>query len=174
MKKICLKLFSLQKFDKNKSFIQKQPPEGFFKKVFLKNSKKLTWKHLCWSLFLNKVLGLRSITLKKKLQHRCFPVNFVNFVNFFTEHLPAIASFHNSPRSFILQRSFIYLFKSSFVRKIDKNSQFCHIFILQIHFMPYVVNAFYRSKHEHKKSCFVDSGTVFIKVKCRTVIANVK
>ena len=72
--------FALQTFDKNKSFIQKQSPEGFFKKVFLKTSTKLTWKHLCWSLFFNKISGLRSVTLKKKLQHRCFPVNFVKFL----------------------------------------------------------------------------------------------
>ena len=29
------------------------------KKVFLKNFTKFTGKHLCWSLFFNKVAGLR-------------------------------------------------------------------------------------------------------------------
>ena len=35
------------------------------------------------------------------------------------------------------------MFEPSFVRKIDKNSQFWHLFILQIHVIHYVVIAFY-------------------------------
>ena len=35
-------------------FIQKQPPEVFYKKTILKNFAKLTGKHLCWSFFLSK------------------------------------------------------------------------------------------------------------------------
>ena len=51
------------------------------KKVFLKNFTKFTGKHLCWSLFFNKVSGLRPATLlKKRLQQRCFPVNFLKFL----------------------------------------------------------------------------------------------
>ena len=45
----------------------------------------------------NKVAGLRSTTLfKKRLWHRCFPVNFVTFLRtpFFTEHIWATASAH--------------------------------------------------------------------------------
>ena len=39
---------------------------------------KFTGKHLCQSLFFNKVEGLRPATLlKKRLWHSCFPVNFV-------------------------------------------------------------------------------------------------
>ena len=34
----------------------------------------------------------------------------------------------------------MYLFEHSFVRKTNKDSQFWHLFILQIHF---IVNAFY-------------------------------
>ena len=42
---------------------------------------KFTGKHLCQSLFFNKVAGLRPATLlKKRLRHRCFPVNFVRFL----------------------------------------------------------------------------------------------
>ena len=53
------------------------PPEGFYKKCVLKNYEKLTGKHLCQSLFFNKVAGLKSATLlKKRLCHRCFPVDF--------------------------------------------------------------------------------------------------
>ena len=51
--------------------------EVFFKKGALKNFSKFTGKHLCRSLFFNKVAGLTPATLlKKRLRHRCFPVNF--------------------------------------------------------------------------------------------------
>ena len=44
----------------------------------LRNLTKFTGKQLCQSLFYNKVVGLRPATLlKKRLWHRCFPVNFV-------------------------------------------------------------------------------------------------
>ena len=40
-----------------------------------------TGKHLCQSLFLNIVAGLRSATLlRKRLWHRFFPVNFAKFI----------------------------------------------------------------------------------------------
>ena len=50
---------------------------------------KFTGKYLCQSLFFNKVVGLRSATLlKKRLWHRCFPVNFAKFLRpFYLEHL---------------------------------------------------------------------------------------
>ena len=47
----------------------------------LTNVAKFIGKHLCHSLFFNKVAGLRSATLlKKRLWHRCFPVNFAKFL----------------------------------------------------------------------------------------------
>ena len=59
---------------------QKQPPEVFYKKGLLKTFAKFTGKHLCQSLFFNKVAGLRSATLlKMRLWYRCFPVNFAKF-----------------------------------------------------------------------------------------------
>ena len=36
-------------------YMQKQPPEMFFKKGVLRNFAKLTGKHLCQSLFFNKL-----------------------------------------------------------------------------------------------------------------------
>ena len=60
------------------------------KKGVLRNLTKSTGKHLCQSLFLNKVAGLRpASSLKKRLWHRCFPANFVKFLKtpFLTEHL---------------------------------------------------------------------------------------
>ena len=51
------------------------------KKGVLRNFTNFTGKHLCQSLFFNKVAGLRPATLlKKRLWHRCFPVNFVKFL----------------------------------------------------------------------------------------------
>ena len=47
----------------------------------LRNFAKFIGKQLCQSLFINKVAGLRPATLlKKKLRHRCFPVNFAKFL----------------------------------------------------------------------------------------------
>ena len=51
------------------------------KKGVLGSFVKLSGKHLCQGLFFNKVAGLRSATLlKKRLGHRCFPVNFTKFL----------------------------------------------------------------------------------------------
>ena len=51
------------------------------KKGDLKNFAKFTGKQLCQRFFFNKVAGLRSATLlKKRLWHRCFPVNFAKFL----------------------------------------------------------------------------------------------
>ena len=65
-------------------------PEVFRQTGILKNLSKFTEKHLCQSLFFNKVAGLMPATLSKmRFLHRCFPVNFVKFIRtpFFTEHL---------------------------------------------------------------------------------------
>ena len=65
-------------------------PEVFCKNGVLRNFTKLTGKHLRQSLFFNKVVGLRPATLlKRRLWHRCFPVNFEKFrrTPFFIEHL---------------------------------------------------------------------------------------
>ena len=51
------------------------------KKALLKNFAKSLGKHMCQSLFLNKVAGFRSATfLKKRLRHRCFPMKFTKFL----------------------------------------------------------------------------------------------
>ena len=65
-------------------------PEVFCKKGFVRNFTKFIGKHLCHSLFFNKCCRPRPATLlKKRLKHRCFPMNFVKFLTkpFFTEHL---------------------------------------------------------------------------------------
>ena len=60
------------------------------KKGVLINFAKFTGKHLSQSFFFNKSADLRSATLlKKRLWHRCFPVNFAKFIRtpFFKKHL---------------------------------------------------------------------------------------
>ena len=55
-------------------------PEVFGKKVVFKNVAKFTGKHLCLSLFVNKVASLSPATLlKKRLRRRCLAVNLQNF-----------------------------------------------------------------------------------------------
>ena len=59
------------------------------KKVFLKFFPKLTGKPLIRSLFLISCTSLTACNfIKKRLQHRCFPVNFVKFLGtpFFAGH----------------------------------------------------------------------------------------
>ena len=53
----------------------------FCKKGVLRSFTKLIGKHLCQSLFFNKVADLRPATLlTKRPRHRCFPVNFATFL----------------------------------------------------------------------------------------------
>ena len=63
--------------------------ELFCKKGFLKNFAKFTGKHVCQSLFFNRVADLRPATLfKKRLWYRRFSVNFAKFLKtpIFIEH----------------------------------------------------------------------------------------
>ena len=65
-------------------------PEVLCEKGVLRNFVKFTGKHLCQKLYFNKVAGLTpAILLKNILWHKCFRVNFANFLRtlFFTEHL---------------------------------------------------------------------------------------
>ena len=56
-------------------------PSEAAKKKHLKKGVLFTGKYMCQSLFFNKVAGLRPATLlKKRLWHRCFPVNFAKFI----------------------------------------------------------------------------------------------
>ena len=67
------------------------------KKGVPRNFAKFIWKHLCQSLFLNKVAGIWPATLfKKRLWHRCFHVNFVKFLRtlFLQNTSGGCSSFH--------------------------------------------------------------------------------
>ena len=60
------------------------------KKAVFRKLAKCARKHLCQSLFFNKVAGHRPATLlKKRLWHRCFPANFMIFLRtpFYIKHL---------------------------------------------------------------------------------------
>ena len=51
------------------------------RKDVLRNFVKFAGKHLCQSLFFNKVAGLSPATLlKKRPWHRCLPVNFAKIL----------------------------------------------------------------------------------------------
>ena len=64
-----------------KSIIRSSRLEVFCKKGVLRNFEKFTGKHLCQSLFFNKVACYRPATLlKKRFWNRCFPVNFAKFL----------------------------------------------------------------------------------------------
>ena len=49
------------------------------KQYVLRNFAKFRGKHLRQSLFFNKIAGTATL-LKKRLLHRCFPVNFAKFL----------------------------------------------------------------------------------------------
>ena len=56
-------------------------PRCSIRKAVLKNFAIFTGKHLCWSLCFNKVVYLQTCNfIKKRLQHRCFPVNIAKFL----------------------------------------------------------------------------------------------
>ena len=52
------------------------------KRGALKDFPKFTGKQLCQNLFVNKIQDLMPATLlKKRLRHKCFLVNFANFLS---------------------------------------------------------------------------------------------
>ena len=64
-------------------FPQKQPQEVFCKKAVLENFAKFTGKHLYQTIFFNKLADRRPEacnSIKKRIWHRCFPVNFVKLL----------------------------------------------------------------------------------------------
>ena len=62
-------------------FCQKQPPETFYEKGCSQKFHKIHRKTPVPKSLFNKIGGLRpAILLKKRLWHKCFPVNFSNFL----------------------------------------------------------------------------------------------
>ena len=69
----------------------------------LRNFSKFTGKHLYQRPFFNKLAGLAwpATLLKKRLWHRCFPVNFAKFLR--------TAFLQNTSRRLLLKETKIYL-----------------------------------------------------------------
>ena len=89
----CIKVCQMVKFTtavvSSNMESQIQSPRDVVQKGVLRDFVKFSWKHLCRSLFFNKVVGLKPVTfLKKKLRHRCFHVNFAKILRtpFLSEH----------------------------------------------------------------------------------------
>ena len=87
-------------------------PYVFCKKDVYRNFTKFTGKHLCQSLFFNKVAGLRAANLlKKRLWHRCFPVNFFEISNnTFSYRTPPVAATVLALYLFITHPCIFYIF----------------------------------------------------------------
>ena len=87
------------------------------KKGVLRNFTKFTGKHQCQSLFFNKVASLRPATLfKKRLWHKCFPLNFVKF-----------------PRTTFLQYAFVQLLLSESISNLYlRNFEICERLLMII------------------------------------------
>ena len=63
----------MREYSKRKlDYVRSSHPEVFCKKGVLRNFAKFTGKHLCQSLFFNKVAGLSSTTLLKKTVAQAF------------------------------------------------------------------------------------------------------
>ena len=105
-------------------------------KGVLKYVAKRTGKHLCQSLFFNKVSGLRPATLlKKRHWHRCFPVSCTKFLRtFFLQKTSGrLVLIFGSLRHFItkcdrcyykMRQLFYYKMRQKFIAKCIK---FCFL-----------------------------------------------
>ena len=97
----------------------------FFKIDVLKNFAMFVGKHLCWSFFFNNVAGPQGCNfIKKRLRHRCFPVNVAKFLRtrFFTEHLRWLLQdlFSKWKTSFsVIQSDFVRRATLIFINLID-------------------------------------------------------
>ena len=86
---LCLKIVTEQFRSSHQSVL--------WKKVFLKISQNYQEKHLCQSLFSNKVAGLRLQTLAQVLSREFYKISKDTF---FKEHLRKIASDNYLPNIF--------------------------------------------------------------------------
>ena len=79
----------MNKFTEGRKEERSSRPDVFCEKDVLRNFAKFTGKHLCQSLFFNKVASGACNLIKKETLAQVFPVNFSKFLRtyFFTEHL---------------------------------------------------------------------------------------
>ena len=121
-------------------YFQKQSPNVFCKKCVLKNFANFTGKHMFKSLF-KKVAGLQAcMFIKKRLQHRCFPVNIAKLSR--TPILKYIFCIFEILTTnnliFILAKNFIFNFR---IYKI--------LCILQLHQIYVSFSVFLASNFQH-------------------------
>ena len=77
------------------TLFQKQPPEMFCKNDVPKNFAKFTGKHLCQSLFFNKVAPLSlttSLKIKETLEQVLYCESCEIFKNVFFHRIPPVAA----------------------------------------------------------------------------------
>ena len=115
----------------NSSFSRSSHLELFCKKCVLRNFAKVTGKHLCQSLFFNKIVGLACNFIKKETLAQVFPCEFCEVSkNTFPYRTVAVSGFISFPFSgernvslecFIGMRIFLYVMhmvkKKAFYRK---------------------------------------------------------
>ena len=103
--------------------------QSFCKKDVFKNFAKFTGKCLCQSLFLHENPGLPQTCnfKKKRLWHRCFPVNFAKFLRtpFFTEQLQwlLLSITHHRLCLFVFQGKFPKMVQNQLCGAVLQNSQ---------------------------------------------------
>ena len=72
---------------------EEQPPEVFWKKGGLRNFAEFTGKHMCQSLFFNKVVGIRPASLLRKTRAQMFSYEFCEISkNTFCYRTPLMAA----------------------------------------------------------------------------------
>ena len=119
------------------------------------NSQENTRARVSFSIKL-RALGLRPATLlKKRLWHRCFPVNFVKFLRrpFLTEHLRwlllLLAHF----------TSICYRVERTSSKKTKSKSYFYYyrIFIFfHVTLLEYISNPLFKTIHSHEKMFYLN------------------
>ena len=79
---LCTQMMQQKQISKifkfNLIFPRSSRPEVFCKKGVLRNFEKFTGKHLCQSLFFNKVAGLRLFFIKKETLAQVFSCEFLD------------------------------------------------------------------------------------------------
>ena len=151
----CRRQFEWQLYTTTKRkimIIQEPPSELFCKKTC---SQKFPGKHLCQSLFFNKIADLRLATLlKKSFWHSRFPVNFAKFLrtpflqnnsgrllliicSIYEEHFDSEIKGGCVVSKCLLKRKQIFWFDVSAQKKYLKSVRLKPIFIQQVSFVAF-------------------------------------
>ena len=107
---LCVIMFDKKRF-------QKHLFADALQNRFLTFFAKFTGRHLCWRLFLKNLLPSSNF-FKKRLQHRCFPVNFMKLLRAPFLQNTSERLLLNVVEFFILESLFVFLDKSVFANTI--------------------------------------------------------